>query len=78
MKERLRAVLMATTVLSALLVGVAVMAPSARADDAVSAAPRYVLQGDPYKRVGAKAAAQLKAAQSINEHATGPKRKVLD
>lgn len=55
------------------------MTPStAHADDAVSAAPRYVLKGDPYKRVGAKAVAQLKAAQSINEHATGPKRKVLD
>ncbi len=37
-----------------------------------------MLKGDPYKRVGAKVAAQLKAAQSINQHATGPKRKVLD
>jgi hypothetical protein len=50
----------------------------ALADDGSTRPTRFVLKGDPYKHVGAKRAAELKAAQSINEHATGPKRKVLD
>lgn len=63
----------------ALVAGAAVTsAPPAHGDDSKATTPRYVLKGDPYKRVGAKKAKQLRAAQSINKHATGPKRKVLD
>ena len=64
----------------ALLATIGLTPPPAAADD--SRAPgtpsKVVVKGDPYKLVGTKVAAQLKAAQSINEHATGPKRKVLD
>ena len=63
----------------ALLAALGLIPPPAAADDGrAPAIPRKVVRGDPYKVVGAKVAAQLKAAQSINEHATGPKRKVLD
>jgi hypothetical protein len=62
----------------ALLGALAVTAPPAQADDSSARKTRYVLTGDPYQRVGAKTAKQLKAAESINKHATGPKRKVLD
>jgi hypothetical protein len=63
----------------ALLATLGLVPPPAAADDSrAPATPRKVVQGDPYKLVGAKVAAQLKAAQSINGHATGPKRKVLD
>jgi hypothetical protein len=78
MKGKAASILAAAIALLALVAGVTVKAPAAHADDSVSSVPRYVLKGDPYKRVGAKVAAQLKAAQSINQHATGPKRKVLD
>lgn len=63
----------------ALLAALGLIPPPAAADDGrAPATPRKVVKGDPYKLVGAKVAGQLKAAQSINEHATGPKRKVLD
>lgn len=78
MNGKLTGVVATATVLMAILVGATVTAPAAHADDATGSATRYVLKGDPYQRVGAKIATQLKAAQSINEHATGPKRKVLD
>jgi hypothetical protein len=52
--------------------------PAAADDVRAPATPRTVVKGDPYKLVGAKVAAQLRAGQSINQHATGPKRKVLD
>lgn len=78
MNGKLIGVLATATVSLALIAGVNVAAPAAHADDAVGSPSRYVLKGDPYQRVGAKVAAQLKAAQSINEHATGPKRKLLD
>lgn len=75
---RLSAGLAAAVTLLALVITGAVSVPVASADDSKSSSPRYVVKGDPYKRVGAKVAAQLKAAESINKHATGPKRKVLD
>ncbi len=63
----------------ALLATLGLVPPPAAADDGrAPATPRKVVKGDPYRLVGAKVAAQLKAAQSINQHATGPKRKVLD
>lgn len=52
--------------------------PAAADDVRAPATPRRVVKGDPLKLVGTKVAVQLKAAQSINDHATGPKRKVLD
>lgn len=73
-----RALTVVTAVL-AVIITLGLLPPQAAADDgSTPAAPRKVVKGDPYKLVGAKVAAQLKAAQSINEHATGPKRKVLD
>lgn len=79
MKQTLIRWFAATVATLALVGGVAVTsAPPAHGDDGRATTPRYVLKGDPYKRVGAKKAKQLRAAQSINEHATGPKRKVLD
>lgn len=62
----------------ALISSVGLLAPPAVADDSSAAPSRQIVKGDPYKLVGTKAAAQLKVAQSINDHATGPKRKVLD
>lgn len=75
---RFAAGLAAVVSLLALVVTGAVSVPVASADDSKSTSQRYVVKGDPYKLVGAKVAAQLKAAQSINDHATGPKRRVLD
>jgi hypothetical protein len=68
----------AISTLLAIAVTAGVSVPAAHADDKKGHPSHYVLKGDPYKRVGAKKAAELKAAQSINRHATGPKRKVLD
>lgn len=62
----------------ALVITIGAVAAPARADDSKSSTPRVVVKGDPYRHLGAKTAKQLKAAESINRHATGPKRKVLD
>jgi hypothetical protein len=78
MKQRSISAVAAAIVLLALAASISVTTPVARADDSVSSTRRYVVKGDPYRRVGATVTRQLKAAQSINEHATGPKRKVLD
>ncbi len=71
--------LTAAAAVLALVGALGLFPPPADADDSSTPpTPRRVVKGDPYRLVGDKVAKQLKAGQSINEHATGPKRKVLD